>query len=51
MNTMLELSMDAHYDVVAACLIVAVVVSAKLWFHFQGRALKTEDLHSPRSQN
>lgn len=50
MNTMLELSMDADYDVVAACLIVAVVVAAKLWFQFQGRVTKTQDLNSPPPQ-
>ncbi|HEY1082098.1 MAG TPA: hypothetical protein VGE29_07540 [Prosthecobacter sp.] len=40
MNTMLELSMDAHYDVIASCLIVTIVLMAKTWIHFRDRAVK-----------
>lgn len=29
---MLELSMDADYDVLAACLIVISVLAARFWF-------------------
>lgn len=42
MNTMLELSMDANYDIIAACLIVAVTVAAKSWFYFKERASKPQ---------
>lgn len=37
MNPMLELSMDADYDVMAACLIVAFAVGARLWIRYQCR--------------
>lgn len=32
MNPMLELSMDADYDILAACLIIASVLAARFWF-------------------
>lgn len=43
MNTMLELSRYAHYDAIAACLIVAVVVATKFWFHPKSRHENVKD--------
>lgn len=37
MNTMLELSMDADYDVMAAVLIISFAVVARLWIRYQCR--------------
>ncbi len=37
MNPMLELSMDADYDVLAACLIFAAAIAAKCWIQFKSR--------------
>ena len=44
MRTMLELSRNAEYDVIAAVLIVAVIVAAKYWIHSLSREEKNESI-------